>query len=108
MAIPNIGPGVLPQSDENRCLRAIYKVGQLFVEGYEMGIAHGLSVSELAVVFEERPRLSEAVAAFLVGDERHHLPECRTRVQDFGRAFLYAIEEGLALPVEPGCICGDR
>jgi hypothetical protein len=82
-------------------------VGQLFVEGYEMGTAHGLSVSELAVVFEERPLLSEAVAAFLVGDERRHLPECRRRVQDFGRAFLYAIEEGLALPVEPGCICGD-
>jgi hypothetical protein len=73
----------------------------------KMGTAHGLSVSELAVVFEERPRLSEAVAAFLVGDERQHLPECRRRVQDFGRAFLYSIEEGLPLPVEPGCICGD-
>ena len=73
-----------------------------------MGMAHGLSVSELAVVFEERPRLSEAVGAFLLGDARHYLPECRRRVQEFGRAFLYAIEEGLPLPIEPGCICGER
>jgi hypothetical protein len=72
-----------------------------------MGMVHGLSVSELAGVFEERPRLSEAVAAYLVGDERHYVPECRRRVEEFGRAFLYAIEEGLTLPVEPGCICGE-
>lgn len=73
-----------------------------------MGMSHGLTVSELAAVLEERPLLSKAVAAFLLGEERHQLPECRKRVQDFGRAFLYSLVEGQPFPVEPRCICGDH
>jgi hypothetical protein len=73
-----------------------------------MGLAHGLSVSNMAAVFEERPRLGEAVAAYLFEDERHYVPECRGRLQEFGRAFLYAIAEDLPLPIEPGCMCGGR
>jgi len=72
-----------------------------------MGIAHGLTVSELASVLEERPLLSEAVAAFLLGEERHQLPECRKRVHDFGRAFLSSLVEGEPMPLGLRCICGD-
>ena len=73
-----------------------------------MGMAHRLTVGELTAVFVERPLLRQAVAAFLHGEERHRLPECRKRVEDFGRAFLYSLEEGEPLPIEPRCICGDR
>jgi len=73
-----------------------------------MVMTHGVTVSELTVVFEERPLLSEAVAAFLLDEDRHQLPECRKRVHDFGRAFLYSLVEGQPMPVEPSCICGDR
>jgi len=73
-----------------------------------MGMAHGPSVSELAAVLEEKPLLSEAVAAFLLGEERHQLPECRQRVHDFGLAFLSSLVEGQPMPVGLRCICGDH
>lgn len=73
-----------------------------------MGMAHSPTVSELAAVLEAKPLLSEAVAAFLLGEERHQLPECRQRVHDFGLAFLSSLVEGQPMPVGLRCVCGER